>query len=78
MLRSSSWALPQPRLDMVLLLPELTFLTGISEIKKDTRVLKVGTAPQGRAWRCGAAPRGLAVPHAGSLCPTRLALPRRT
>ncbi|XP_040545319.1 piwi-like protein 2 [Gallus gallus] len=30
----------KPRLDMVLLLPELTFLTGISEIKKDTRVLK--------------------------------------
>ncbi|POI18666.1 hypothetical protein CIB84_017590, partial [Bambusicola thoracicus] len=30
----------KPRLDMVLLLPELTFLTGISEIKKDSRVLK--------------------------------------
>ncbi|XP_042747584.1 piwi-like protein 2, partial [Lagopus leucura] len=30
----------KPQLDMVLLLPELTFLTGISEIKKDARMLK--------------------------------------
>ncbi|XP_021238819.1 piwi-like protein 2 [Numida meleagris] len=30
----------RPRLDMILLVPELTFLTGISEIKKDNRVLK--------------------------------------
>ncbi|XP_010725017.2 piwi-like protein 2, partial [Meleagris gallopavo] len=37
---STSRALLQPQLDMVLLLPELTFLTGISEIKKDARMLK--------------------------------------
>uniref|UniRef100_A0A8C2T287 Piwi-like protein 2 n=1 Tax=Coturnix japonica TaxID=93934 RepID=A0A8C2T287_COTJA len=36
----------KPRLDMVLLLPELTFLTGISEVKKDGRMLKMLQSPQ--------------------------------
>lgn len=33
--------LPQPQVEMILLVPELTFLTGVTEIKKDTRMLKV-------------------------------------
>ncbi|KAI6073607.1 Piwi-like protein 2 [Aix galericulata] len=31
----------KPHVEMILLVPELTFLTGIAEIKKDTRMLKV-------------------------------------
>lgn len=53
----------QPQLDMVLLLPELTFLTGISEIKKDARMLKVSIAHLVKGWRCRAAPHGCCAPR---------------